>query len=153
MDPIRVDLVALRRPVEYQFPNEKWFRIAPFRGPGKALLAAWQREPNNGGLLMELLRMAVPDATDEDFDSLSVDEDIPRVIAAADGKAALVEMALKNGPSDGVSRMPSPTLPSNPTTSPPTSSAASPRSPKPTRDRGRTSTSRSGTSRSSPSTG
>jgi hypothetical protein len=153
MDPIRVDLVALRRPVEYQFPNERWFRIAPFRGPGKALLAAWQREPQNGQLLIELLRMAVPTATDEDFDTLSVDEDIPRVIAAADGKAALVEAALKNGPSGGVFQMPSPTLPSSPTTSPPTSSAALPASPKPTGARGKKSTSKSGTSPSLRSTG
>jgi hypothetical protein len=149
VDPIRVDLVALRRPVEYQFPNEKWFRIVPFRGPGKALLAEWQRDPTNGGLLMELLRMAAPDATDADFDSLSVDEDVPRVIAAADGKAALVEAALKNAVSDGARRVPSPTPPSVTTTNSPASSAASR---KPTGKRGKASTSRSGTSRSSPST-
>lgn len=153
MEPLRVDLVALRRPVEYQFPNEKWFRVEPFRGPGKALLAEWQRDPNNGQLLMELLRMAVPTATDDDFDSLSVDEDIPRVIAAADGKAALVEAALKNVPSDGAFRVPSPTRPSSPTTTPPTSSVALPASRKPTGDRGKRSTSKSGTSPSLRSTG
>lgn len=149
MEPLRVDLVALRRPVEYQFPNEKWFRIAPFRGPGKALLAEWQRNPTNAALLVELLRMAVPTATDEDFDSLSVDEDIPRVIAAADGKAALIEAALKNVPSGDAFQVPPPIRPSVPTTPSPTSSAASPA---PTGKRGKRSTSKRGTTPSLPST-
>jgi len=149
MEPIRVDLVSLRRPVEYQFPNEKWFRVEPFRGPGKALLAQWKDDTSNGELLMDLLRMAVPTATDADFDELSVDEDIPRIIAAADGKAALVEITLKNGLSGVIQRVPPPSRPSTPTTPSPTSSSERPA---PTAARGKNSTKRTGTTRSLPST-
>jgi hypothetical protein len=127
MDPIRVDLVSLRRPVEFQFPNDKWFVIEPFRGPGKAMLLTLRRDPEaNVGLVMELLRLAVPSATDEDFDSLSTDEDVWRVIAAADGKAAQMEAFLKNAVSDGAYRVPSPTPPSSLTTTSSTPSEASP---------------------------
>lgn len=174
MDPIRVDLVALRRPVIYQIPvpcdaevrgvcalhphptepHDRWFRIQPFRGPEKAMLAAIQRDAiANVGLVLELLRKALPDATDADLDALSLDEDVARIIGAADGKAAIVEDALKNGLSGGVSQMPPPTRPSSPTKNPPTSSPALPASPKPTGGRGKKSTSKSGTSRSLPSTG
>jgi hypothetical protein len=152
MEPIRVDLVALRRPVEYQFPNEKWFRVEPFRGPGKALLARWKEDPGNGELLMDLLRMAVPTATDADFDELSVDEDIPRIIAAADGKAALVEIALKNGVSGVALKVPPPPKSSPPST--PTTPSPTPSSERraPTAARGKNSTKRTGTTRSSLST-
>jgi hypothetical protein len=148
MDPIRVDLVSLRRPVEYQFPNEKWFRIEPFRGHGKAMLLQFREDPaGEAGLLMELLRLAVPTATDADFDSLSVDEDIPRVIAAADGKAAIMEAYLKNAGSDDAILAPSPTLPSSPTT---TSATSSDTSPADTASRGPLSTPSLGTKPSAP---
>lgn len=163
----QVDLVALRRPVRHQFPvvcepsvrgvcadcsaepHDRWFQIVPFRGPGKALLRQWEQDPGNAALLMELLHMAVPSATDTDFDALSLDEDVPRVIAAADGKAALVEFALKNGNSGGVLVAPSPSTGSSPMTKSRTSSGASL---KRTSDRGKKSTKTSGTSRSSAST-
>lgn len=154
MEPLRVDLVALRRPVEVQFPDGQWFPVEPFRGPGKALLRRWQDEPTNGALLMELLHMAVPGATDADFDTLSVDEDVPRVIATADGKAALIELARKNGLSGGARKVPSPppsTTPhSNPTTTSPT---PAPESEPPTRKSGKRSTKTIGTTPSLPSTG
>lgn len=148
MDPVRVDLVALRRPIEYQFPNEKVFRIEPFRAHGKALLRAFRENPEgNLGLVLELLRLAVPGATDEDFDELSADEDVWRVLAAADGKAAQMEEFLKNGLSDGVLRAPSPTPPSAPTTS---SSTSSDTSPEATASPGSTSGDSTGTTPSSP---
>lgn len=143
-----MDLVALRRPVEHQFPNEKWFRIEPFRGPGKVLLEAYKQDPGNAELLLELLRLAVPTATEEDFNSLSLDEDVPRVLAAADGKAALMEAFLKNAISDGGLSTPSPTLPSSPTT---TSSTSSDTSPEDTASLGPPSSTPTGTTPSSPS--
>jgi hypothetical protein len=126
MDPLRVDLVTLRRPVEVQFPNEKWFRIEPFRAHGKALQRAWEADPTNADLLVELLKLAAPDATDEDLATLSVDEDIPRVLAHADGKAALMEAYLKNELSGGARPAPSHTQGSSPTTNSSGSSGTSP---------------------------
>jgi hypothetical protein len=131
-------------------PHDRWFRIVPFRGPEKAILAAIQRDPiGNVQHLVGLLRSAIPELTDDDVDALSIDEDLPRIIGAADGKAAIVEDALKNGVSGGAFQVPSPTRPSPLTIPSPTSSAASP---KPTGKRGKASTNKSGTSRSLPST-
>lgn len=126
MDPLRVDLVTLRRPVEVRFPNEKWYRVEPFRAHGKALLRAWEADPANSDLLVELLKLAAPDATDEDLASLSVDEDIPRLLSHADGKAALMEAYLKNELSGGARPAPSPTQGSSPMTSSFGSSGTSP---------------------------
>lgn len=123
-----IDLVALRKTVKIRFPNGVLFVVAPFRVNGVALLEQWKADPNNAALLMELLRLAVPDATDADFDTLSLDEDIPRVLAAAHGKTALMELALKNGLGGGVEEETTPPLlrseDSSQTTHSPTSSAA-----------------------------
>lgn len=121
-----MDLVSLRRKVEVQFPDDTWHLVEPLRGHGKALLRSFQLDPQNAEILLELLRLAVPDATDAQFDLLSPDEDVPRILAAADGKSALVEAFLKNVESDGAALGPSPTQLSSPTTSSSISSASLP---------------------------
>lgn len=143
-----MDLVALRRKVEVQFPNDRWHTVEPFRGHGKALLRSFQEDPSQLDVLLELLRLAVPSASDEEIDMLSHGEDIPRIIATADGKAALVEEFLKNAGSD-VGEVPtSPIPPSPPTT---TSSTSSDTSPGDTAVPGPTSTPTTGTTPSSDS--
>jgi hypothetical protein len=109
MSAEKLDLVALRRPVAVVFPNGTEHAVAPFRLDGHLLLKRFQVTPDDAALLMDLLRLAVPDATDEDFNTLSLDEDVPRVLGVASGKIALVEAALKNGLSGaGAEEAPSP---------------------------------------------
>lgn len=146
-----LDLVGLRRPC-YITLEATGRRVALrfFKHEQKKLYRQWQAEPNNAVLLIELLRYAIPDVTEEELNDLSLDEDIPRILGKVDGKSVMVEMALKNGVSGGGHLTPPPTPDSPPTTETRTSSAASR---KRTRSgRGNSSTS-SGTKSSSPSTG
>lgn len=104
--PENLDLVAVRRKRTVTFPNDKQFPIVPFRGKAQALLAAYRKEKDpgkRGQMLIDLLRDAVPDATEDDWASVSV-EDWGHILAAANGAAELVAMALKNGLS-GVIKM------------------------------------------------
>lgn len=145
-----LDLVALRRPCVVTLPGTgRRVAVRFFRLEQKQLYRRLQDDPNNVALLVELLRAAIPDVTDEELNDFT-DEDIVRVIATADGKSAFMEDAIKNLPSDGVLPAPSPTPPSPPPTPTPSSSAGSRKRTK--SGRGPSSTS-SGTKSSSPSTG
>jgi hypothetical protein len=146
-----LDLVALRRPCYVILPlTERRVAIRFFRAEQKQIYKQWMAEPNNPEPLLALLRHAIPGLTDAELDDLSLDEDIPRIIGKANGKAALVEVALKNGVSDGVSLAPSPTPASPPTTTSPTSS---PKSRKRSTGRRTNSSTSTGIGSSSPSTG
>jgi hypothetical protein len=146
-----LDLVALRRPCFFRLPgSDRRAALRFYRAPEKKMLEAWQADPNNSTLLLGLLRAAIPDITDEELNDLSVDEDIPRIIAKANGKAAIMELMLKNAESGGMIPVPSPTPPSTPTTTSSTSSAASR---KRTGSGRGNSSKRSGTKFSSPTTG
>jgi hypothetical protein len=99
-----LDLVALRRPVTIILPSGVKVPVAPYRGPGVALLRQYRKEKDpllRAAQLAELLRLAIPTATDDDLDDTGPD-DWSRIVAAAAGKLELVEIALKNGLSDGV---------------------------------------------------
>jgi hypothetical protein len=112
----RIDLVARRRDVVVVFPNEQEFRVEKFRLEGQLRLRRWQENPHDVDELIALLRLAVPDATAEDFNTLSIDEDVPRILAAAMGKTAVVEEALKNGGRGVGETVPAPpSRPSSPT--------------------------------------
>lgn len=123
----RLDLVALRRPVEVVLPDGSVHTIAPFRGPGIALLRQWEREEDpliRAGCLSELLQLALPTATEEQLDDTGP-EDWSRIVASAAGKAEIVEAVLKNVPSGGVPETPPPSSAvSNTTTTSPASSPA-----------------------------
>src|SRR5574338_148988 len=145
-----LDLVGLRRPC-YVTLEATGRRVALrfFKHEQKKLYRQWQQEPNNAALLLELLRYAIPDVTDDELNDLSLDEDIPRILGKVDGKSVMVEIALKNGVSGGAPLTPPPTPASSPTTATPTSSAKSRKRTK--SGRGNSSTS-SGMKSSSPST-
>ena len=99
-----LDLVALRRQVTIVLPSGVRVPVAPYRGPGVALLRQYRKETDpliRAAQLTELLHMAIPTATDEDLDDTGP-EDWSRIVAVAAGKIELVEIALKNGLSDGV---------------------------------------------------
>jgi hypothetical protein len=118
----RIDLVGKRRDVVVVFPNEKEFRVEKFRLAGQLKLKQWQENPHDADELIALLQLAVPEATVDDLNTLSVDEDIPRILAAAMGKTLIVEEALKNGLRGAGGAVPaSPSPPSSPTTTPSTS--------------------------------
>lgn len=113
----RIDLVGKRRDVVVVFPNDKEFTVQKFRLEGQLRLKRWQDNPHDTDELIALLQLAVPDATVGDLNTLSIDEDIPRILAAALGKTALVEAAIKNGWSGGGEAEPTPpSAPSSPTT-------------------------------------
>lgn len=113
----RIDLVALRRAITVVFPSGAEFEVAPFRLEGVRLLRQWQAQPDQLETLLQLLRLAVPSATEEDLNDLSVEEDVPRILAAATGKIQLMEAALKNGLSGAAPvEVAPPTPPSTPTT-------------------------------------
>jgi hypothetical protein len=118
----RIDLVGRRREVVVVFPNEKEFRVEKFRLEGQLRLKRWQENPHDSEELIALLRLAVPDATIDDLNTLSIEEDVPRILAAAMGKTLIVEEALKNGLRGAGEAVPaSPSPPSSPTTTPSTS--------------------------------
>jgi hypothetical protein len=146
-----LDLVALRRPC-YITLEATGRRVALrfFKHEQKQIYRRWKADPNNAALLIELLRFAIPNVTDEELDDLSLDEDIARILGKADGKSVMVEAALKNGVSDGESQAPSPIQDSVPTTPTRTRSAGSRK--RTSSGRGNSSTS-TGTKSSSPSTG
>lgn len=145
-----LDLIALRRPCFVTIPlTGRRVALRFFRAEEKKQYSAWLADPNNATLLVGLLRAAIPDITDEELDDLSLDEDVPRIVVKANGKAVMLETVLKNGLSDGAPQPPSPTLPSTPTTKSPSSSPASG---KPTASGRRSSSKSSGTKSSSPST-
>ncbi len=118
-----LDLVALRRPQTIKLPSGARVPVAPYRGPGVALLRQYRKETDpllRAAQLTELLHLAIPTATDEDLDDTGP-EDWSRIVAAAAGKLELVEIALKNGLSDGVPEQeaPSPSTGSITTTTSP----------------------------------
>jgi hypothetical protein len=118
----RIDLVGRRREVVVVFPNEQEFRVEKFRLEGQLRLKRWQENPHDSEELIALLRLAVPDATIDDLNTLSIEEDVPRILAAAMGKTLIVEEALKNGLRGAGGAVPaSPSPPSSPTTTPSTS--------------------------------
>jgi hypothetical protein len=93
-----IDLVALRRPVSITLPCEKTVPVAPYRGHGIALLRQYRKETDpllRGAQLAELIKLALPTATEEDLDDTGP-EDWARIVAAAAGKAELMEIALGN---------------------------------------------------------
>ena len=111
-----IDLVALRAPApEIRLPNDRVVQLHYLRGDGYAKLWEYKTHPENGELFLAVLKCALPDATDEDLDSLSI-HDAAEIIGMARGKIDLVEQARKNGGSDVVDPAASPTPPSNPTT-------------------------------------
>ena len=145
-----LDLVALRRPCFVILPGTgRRVAVRFFRLEQKQLYRQLLADRHNLPLLVELLRAAVPDIADDELNELT-DEDIVRIIATADGKAAMIEDAIKNLPSDGELPAPSPTPDSLPPTETPTSSAGSR---KRTRSGRGNSSKSSGTKSSSPSTG
>jgi hypothetical protein len=117
-----LDLVALRRPVTVVLPSGVRVPVAPYRGHGIALLRQYRQETDTllrAAQLTELLHLAIPTATDEDLDDTGP-EDWGRIVASAAGKLELVEIALKNGLSDGVPEpAPSPSTDSTTTTTSP----------------------------------
>lgn len=146
-----LDLVGLRRPCYVTIPlTGRRVAVRFFRAEQKQLYNKWMAEPNNAAPLLELLRFAVPDITDDELNDLDIEQDIPQIIMKANGKAAALELALKNGVSDGASQVPSPTRRSAPTTKSRTTSAASPK--RSSSGRGNSSKS-SGTKSSLPTTG
>lgn len=145
-----IDLVALRRPCYVVIPlTGRRVAVRFFRAEQKQIYNKMLAEGNNAALV-ELLRFAIPDITDDEMNDLSLDEDVPNIIIKANGKSAALELALKNGVSDGVPQAPSPTPASAPTTKSPTSS---PKSAKPTKAGRTNSSTSSGTGSSLPSTG
>ena len=99
--PYVLDLVAKRRPRVVKFPNDHEFPIASYRGSAQSILRQYREESDpirRAPLLIELLRLAVPTATDDDWASVSM-EDWGWIIGEANGTALLVEQALGNGPS------------------------------------------------------
>ena len=99
-----LDLVALRRPRTIKFPSGNVVPVESYRGHGVALLRQYRAETDpliRGAQLEELLRLAVPTASEEDLGDTGP-EDWSRIVALAAGKIELVEIALKNGLSDGV---------------------------------------------------
>lgn len=104
----RIDLVGKRREVVVVFPNEREYRVEKFRLEGQLRLRRWQENPHDAEELVALLRLAVPDASIEDLNTLSIDEDVPRILAAALGKTLLWEAALKNGLSGAGEAVPAP---------------------------------------------
>jgi len=119
-----LDLVALRRPRTIRLPSGARVPVAFYEGPGVALLRQYRKETDpliRAAQLTELLHMAIPTATDEDLDDTGP-EDWSRIVAVAAGKIELVEIALKNGLSDGVPELvpvPSPSTDSITTTTSP----------------------------------
>lgn len=106
MDPIILDLPKLRRKVKARFPNDKLFDIAPFTGDAQLLLEKYRNAEQEGlttlekwELVQQLLRLAVPDATDADLGTLAI-EDWTEILTAANGATLLVEATRKNGDSD-----------------------------------------------------
>ena len=113
----KLALVGARRDVVATFPDGKEFAVQRFALGGARLYDKWLLNPNDDALLIELLQLAVPDATEADLNTLSVEEDIPRILAAALGKTRQLEAALKNvGSDDGSGALASPTAPSSRTT-------------------------------------
>lgn len=146
-----LDLIALRRPCYVTIPlTGRRVALRFFQAPQKQLYKQWWDEPNNAVLLVSLLRYAIPDITDDELNDLTIDEDIPNIVIKANGKAAMMESALKNGLSGGESPAPSPTPPSTLTTKSRTSSR---RSAKRSKAGPPTFSKSSGTKSSSPSTG
>lgn len=105
MEATEIDLVALRRPRTVIFPNGTRHAVEPYRGPGQVLLNQYRTTAEDDHvtrfqLAMQLVALAVPTATEDDRDSLSI-EDWPPIIAAANGNTALLEAVRKNVESDG----------------------------------------------------
>ena len=145
-----LDLVAMRRKRTVTFPNDKTYPVVPYRGSAQALVKKYRAEKDpvkRAEMLIELLRQAVPGATEEDWDSVSI-EDWGHIIAAANGSADLVQMALKNARS-GVRKTGDNTPPSTLKMTSPTSSRGSGKSEEVP---GSKSGKRRGTKRSSPIT-
>lgn len=141
-----LDLVALRKKRTVTFPNDTTHDIVPYRGSAQSLVKKYRTEKNpdkRGEMLIKLLRDAVPTATDDDWGSVSV-EDWGWIIAAANGAADLVQMALKNAQSGAGKKGDNPTPLSNLKMTSPTSSRGSGKS---AADRGSMSTKRRGTTR------
>jgi hypothetical protein len=112
-----------------------------------ALFRQWRDETDplvRAVQLAELLKLALPGLTDDDMEDTGP-EDWTRIVGAATGKMALVEMALKNGLSDGVEEAPS--LISEDSTTTTTSQPSSPASPARKGGRGSKSSSRNITGR------
>lgn len=118
MEPLRIPLLELRRPVEVQLPSGAWHRVQPFSAESLPLLRQYRIETEEvlrAMLLPELLAAALPTATPDELVDTSP-EDWARILGAATGKADLMEDILKNGVSGGVDLAPPPTPPSSPTT-------------------------------------
>ena len=65
-----LDLVALRRPRTIKFPSGNVVPVESYRGHGVALLRQYRAETDpliRGAQLEELLRLAVPTASEEDL--------------------------------------------------------------------------------------
>jgi hypothetical protein len=93
-----LDLVAMRRKRTVTFPNDNTYPVVPYRGSAQSLVKKYRNETDPGKraeMLIELLRQAVPAATEDDWSSVAL-EDWGHIIAAANGSADLVQMALKN---------------------------------------------------------
>lgn len=104
-DTTEIDLVALRRRYSFLFPNGSRHVVEPFRGPGQALLLKYRETPSDNIrerflLAKQLMEAAVPTASQDDLDSLAI-EDWAHIIAAANGATAMLEDVRKNEFSDG----------------------------------------------------
>lgn len=111
-----IDLVALRKPApRVRLPNEKLVQLRYLNGEGFALLWRWKANPGDGELFEALVKNCIPDATQEDIDSLPYDEAV-LIIAAARKLIDLVETQRKNGGSDVADPAASPTPLSSQTT-------------------------------------
>lgn len=122
-----LDLPKLRRKVSVKLPVGLTFTVAPFEALGIATLRAYEAESDpdrKGALLVELVLMALPGATNDDLDGTGP-EDWSQIVAAAQGRALLVEAALGNGPGAGEAAPANDTQDSTTTTPSPASSPES----------------------------
>lgn len=90
-----LDLLALATPLEpVQFPNGRVFPVRPLDAIGWEMLRTATASGSDGDALATL-RRCVPDATDDDFVSLGI-EDVQNLLLYATRKVRFVSDAIKN---------------------------------------------------------
>ena len=115
-----IDLVALRVPLpKVRFPNQTVHQLYEVDGQTERLRREVAADPSNEAKVRAVLRVLIPTASDEDWDSVTA-EDVGHIYQAAMRKQtdvmALVESRRKNadGGKDAEPAVPIP--PSSPTT-------------------------------------
>lgn len=126
-----LDFVALRKPVLCRLPDDRedsppreivQYRRLQFEMQERANAMRDAGDKDGAtAIVLELVRYALPDITDEQIFRMG-EQDWARLLGAAQGKSAMVEAALGNGRGDGDSSTktenPSPNIPDSSTTTP-----------------------------------